>query len=597
MQKRIVFMLMISTLFTTNAFPQIAKQILPYKGAPDPHIHIFNDKAYLFAGHDFTYNTDDFIMKDWWIWSSSDLVNWEHEFTLDPKDTYIGESDKCFATDAAERNGKYYWYVSDFIDEIAVFVADKPGGPYKDVLEKPLVPLGLTNCHQFDPTVFIDDDEAKTPYLLFGETWNNTNYHICRLSDDMVTLAETPKKIEIEGIYRLQDKQFLFKREGTYYLIWANNYAVSDNIYGPYKVGGKFFGGHSSVFQWHNQWYIATSDLPWCPGCLWPFMRASSMFYMHFLGDGTPYVDWNSGYGVGEYDSRRPVLQAENYFRASGVKKVNDFENHFYIVPSSENGNITFPNIHGLTENETVTFNVISPTGGWEIEVRENDLHGKILGTCSIPDTKKKPQLIPCKLQNPSGTMTLCFVFKGNSEWKPYLDYFTFAPNAKEMVTPITHWDFYTNAQGWRTMQNEDADYGEGFIKLPFNKAKSIKSPKLPATNLSEGKIVMLRLKNQSGCRHASLFFSLVDDKIDTRKQVEEWPSENKTDFSIIPNSGYTDYVIDMREVQNWNNGKLKQLRIDFNMEGTEGDIELSDVEIWKAGDFIFSGIYKDFKK
>jgi len=146
-------------------------------------------------------------------------------------------------------------------------------------------------------------------------------------------------------------------------------------------------------------------------------------------------------------------------------------------------------------------------------------------------------------------------------------------------------------------MQNEDVEWNDGAIKLHFDKAKSIKSPKLPATNLSEGKIVMLRLKNQSACRHASLCFSLVNDQIDTRKQVEEWPSDNKTDFTVIPKSGYTDYVIDMREVQNWNNGKLKQLRIDFDMEGTEGDIELSDVEIWKAGDFIFSGLYKDFKK
>jgi len=65
MLKRIAFILLITLLFATKSSPQMAKQILPYKGAPDPHIHIFNDKAYLFAGHDFTYNTNDFIMKDW----------------------------------------------------------------------------------------------------------------------------------------------------------------------------------------------------------------------------------------------------------------------------------------------------------------------------------------------------------------------------------------------------------------------------------------------------------------------------------------------------------------------------------------------------
>ena len=146
-------------------------------------------------------------------------------------------------------------------------------------------------------------------------------------------------------------------------------------------------------------------------------------------------------------------------------------------------------------------------------------------------------------------------------------------------------------------MQDEDMEWKDGTIKLPFDKAKGIKSPKLPGTNLSEGKIVLLRLKNQSGCRHATLYFSLVDDQKDIRKQVEDWPSENKTDFSLIPNSGYTDYVIDMRELQNWNNGKLKQLRIDFEPEGTDGAVEVSDIEIWKAGDFIYSGLYQNFKK
>jgi hypothetical protein len=76
------------------------------------------------------------------------------------------------------------------------------------------------------------------------------------------------------------------------------------------------------------------------------------------------------------------------------------------------------------------------------------------------------------------------------------------------------------HAQGWRKMQNEDVEWGEGSIKLSLNKDKGIKSPKLPDTDLSECKIVMLRLKNQFVCNHASLFFSKMDDQIGIRQKI-----------------------------------------------------------------------------
>jgi hypothetical protein len=65
---------------------------------------------------------------------------------------------------------------------------------------------------------------------------------------------------------------------------------------------------------------------------------------------------------------------------------------------------------------------------------------------------------IPCKLNNPPGTVNLCFVFKGDTEEKPYLDYFTFTPYSKDIVTPNTHWDFCNSAQGWRTLKDEDME-------------------------------------------------------------------------------------------------------------------------------------------
>ena len=84
------------------------------KGVNDPHIHIFNNRAYLYASHDHSVDNEKFVMKDWWVWSSDDLLNWEHESTVKPEDIYIGKPmDGCWATDAVEKNGKYYWALSD----------------------------------------------------------------------------------------------------------------------------------------------------------------------------------------------------------------------------------------------------------------------------------------------------------------------------------------------------------------------------------------------------------------------------------------------------------------------------------------------------
>ena len=59
--------------------------IVPNQGLNDPHIHIFNDTAYVYASHDKSITNDKFIMDDWWVWSSPDLVNWTKRSVLQSK--------------------------------------------------------------------------------------------------------------------------------------------------------------------------------------------------------------------------------------------------------------------------------------------------------------------------------------------------------------------------------------------------------------------------------------------------------------------------------------------------------------------------------
>ena len=101
-------------------------RIIPNQGVCDPHVHIFNGKAFLFSSHDYGPGQSNYRMDDWQLFSSDDLLNWKLEFVLKPEDTYLKKCQECYATDGAERNGKYYFYFSDQQRSTGVAVADRP---------------------------------------------------------------------------------------------------------------------------------------------------------------------------------------------------------------------------------------------------------------------------------------------------------------------------------------------------------------------------------------------------------------------------------------------------------------------------------------
>src|SRR3974377_113627 len=101
--------------------------IVPGRGLCDPQVRIYNNKVWLYATHDASLESKNFVMYDWWVWSSTDLVNWQYESTLYPQDTYYGKADKdCWATDAMSRNGKYYFYFSRGVTDIGVVESNAP---------------------------------------------------------------------------------------------------------------------------------------------------------------------------------------------------------------------------------------------------------------------------------------------------------------------------------------------------------------------------------------------------------------------------------------------------------------------------------------
>lgn len=403
--------------------------VVPNVGMADPHIKIFNNKAYLFTTRDAEKDAKTFIMPDWHIWSSDDLVNWEHETVIDPTETYMGESTSCWATDAVEKDGKYFMYFSNQNINTGVMVANSPTGKYIDVLGKPMLDVDLTSTKEYDPTVLIDDD-AKA-YIVFGHYRKidpELDYYIARLADDMVSLAENPKPIVINGemdVLTGNDKPNLHKKNNLYYLSAGSHYATSENIYGPYErrgnSGNDEYGlsprAHGNYFDWNNQ-----SFHTWCHFHLGKDVgryRESYITYLHYKENGemvsdTDFLDQHFSTGVGQYDANWDKIEAEWYMKAEHIEKKEGTNGGFVVVSNNENGTIYFPNMHNLNTAKAITFLVASDENS-TIEIYSNLDKKELLGTCKIKNTKGVYERFNCKLTNTKNAESVHITFKDNA--------------------------------------------------------------------------------------------------------------------------------------------------------------------------------------
>ena len=276
--------------------------ILPGRGICDPHVRIFADKAYLYATHDASPESEEFVMHDWKVFSSEDLCAWDLECTITPEDTYIGRPfDSCWAVDVLDKRGHYYFYFSGGPKEIGVMEGESPTGPWHDPLGKPLIYDGMVPTEARDPGLFRDTDGAS--YIVFG-TWD---FYITRLNDDMISLAEEPRHIEIinpEGPYgkgKTDDKPYLHFHGGFYYLSWGCYYGISHKLYGPYECKGSVIteksvvpdyrykqhpltlDRHGSFFSFKGKWYFICNEMGITQNT---YYRDSSIACLNYLANG-----------------------------------------------------------------------------------------------------------------------------------------------------------------------------------------------------------------------------------------------------------------------------------------------------------------------
>lgn len=406
--------------------------LIENEGACDGHVHVYGDTAYLYTSHDFDPRATNWDMRDWLVWSSPDLIHWTRKFTLKPADTYVKpDTKRCFATDGATRNGKYYMYFSDGQSSTGVARSDSPDGPYVDALKHPLVKD--KDVKSYDPTVYVDDDANKTPYLV----WGQFQFRIAKLNEDMISLAEPGRNLEMVKWARKSDANYLHKKNGVYYLTSNyGHYGTSKDVYGPYTYVGRLtpFGrddnvDHPTFFTWHGQDFFVGNDT-------WSgknnLFRSLRMTYVHYKRDGAIVVDpviYNSTLGVGQYDAAQEKVEAEWYFRIDGRSKKSERAAGGFEVENIHDGDaLYFPNVTNLAARTKLSFQASAGKGG-RIEVRADTPTGELLASCTIPPASEAAEngMFSTSFKSAKDKRDLCLVFRGDGGELMRLDSFGFA--------------------------------------------------------------------------------------------------------------------------------------------------------------------------
>lgn len=274
----------------------------------DPAAIVHNDTVYLYTGHDEQVpGKVGFIMNDWLLFSSTDMVNWQEHGAILTVSDFKWAQHSAWAAHMIERDGKFYFYTSVYYDAkekpgfaIGVAIANSPTGPFKDAIGSPLLTNDMTshssnNWDDIDPAIYIEDNGDA--YMFFG----NSVPKYVKLKDNMI---ELDGEIKVLDIPHFTEALYVHKKADNYYLTYASglpetiHYAMSKSINGPWQykgllneVAGNSNTNHQSIIQLKGQDYFiyhtgATQhNSP--IGIGGEFRRAVSVEPLHYYADGT----------------------------------------------------------------------------------------------------------------------------------------------------------------------------------------------------------------------------------------------------------------------------------------------------------------------
>ena len=236
----------------------------------DPEGVVIDGRVWIYPTFSAPYN--DQLHFD--AFSSDDLVNWtRHERILTAEDVWWARR-AMWAPALVPHRGKFFLFfaANDIQNDrevggIGIAVADKPNGPFKDHLGRPIIDRFHNGAQPIDQFVFKDID--GTHYMFYGG-WRHCN--VVMLNDEFTGLVpfedgtvyrEVTPEGYVEGPFMLRR---LVNGKPRYYFMWSEGgwtgpeysvaYAIADSALGPFKRIGKILeqdptiatgAGHHSV--------------------------------------------------------------------------------------------------------------------------------------------------------------------------------------------------------------------------------------------------------------------------------------------------------------------------------------------------------------
>lgn len=297
-------LLLLAACTTRNAAERAGNPVFPGWYA-DPEATVFGDEYWIFPtlsdywaapGEElpaYPTHTSEAIHQHYNVqtyfdaFSSKDLVHWTKHPKVLTTEAVTWVKYALWAPAILEHKGKYYLFFggNDIQSDeqyggIGVAVADRPEGPYRDLLGKPLIDRIVNGAQPIDQFVFRDDDGSL--YMYYGG-WHHCN--MVRLADDLRSIipfddGEMFKEVTPENYV---EGPFLFKRDGKYYFMWSEGgwggpdysvaYAIADSPFGPFERIGKILqqdpavatgAGHHSVIRvpGRDEYYIVYHRRP-----------------------------------------------------------------------------------------------------------------------------------------------------------------------------------------------------------------------------------------------------------------------------------------------------------------------------------------------
>ena len=249
----------------------------------DPEATIFEDQYWIYPTYSDRYENQIFFD----AFSSPDLVNWTtHKKILEASDVKWARK-AMWAPSVVKKGEKYYLFFGandiqndNEIGGIGVAVSDRPAGPFKDHLGKPLIDKFHNGAQPIDQFVFRDRDDQY--YIIYGG-WRHCN--IGKLNADFTAIVPFADGAMFKEItpQNYVEGPTMFVRGGRYYFMWSEGgwtgpdysvaYAVADSPFGPFRRVGKILqqdpavatgAGHHSVMHdaARDYWYIVYHRRP-----------------------------------------------------------------------------------------------------------------------------------------------------------------------------------------------------------------------------------------------------------------------------------------------------------------------------------------------